>query len=472
MLAVLLVAPLLSQIDATIANVATPSIHTDLGASGAALELIISGYLISFAALLTIGARLGQTHGYKRLFLAGLSIFSLASLACGLAPGPGFLIAARVVQGAGAALMFPQTLTGIQLNFAGGERTRAISFFAIALSAGAVIGQILGGILISADIAGLEWRPIFLVNVPIGAAAIAAGLRYLPADPTRIAIRVDVLGSVVLAAAALLLVVPLSLGHSDGWPAWTWVSLVASVPMIAAFGAVERRAERQGVPPLVNLHAIAARPVLMGLLNLAVTAATYFALLFTLAQYFQVGLGHSALISGLTLVPWVAAFGLAGQIPRRLPVRFAKWAPLAGNLLLTAAYGALGVVSLAGDHDEALLLALLAIGGFGLGVQFSSMLGHVTSSVKPEHAPDISGAGNTMQQIGGALGVAGFGSLYLGQTGAGVTDATHAFGVVGVGLAALALLAAVAAWLAIRTPTVATRTEDAADRRSVSGIEP
>jgi MFS family permease len=472
MLAVLLVAPLLSQIDATIANVATPSIHTDLGASGSALELIISGYLISFAALLTIGARLGQTHGYKRLFLAGLSIFSLASLACGLAPSPGFLIAARVVQGAGAALMFPQTLTGIQLNFSGDERTRAISFFAIALSAGAVIGQILGGVLISADIAGLEWRSIFLVNVPIGAVAIAAGVRYLPADPTRISIRVDVLGSVVLAAAALLLVVPLSLGHSEGWPAWTWASLVASVPMIAAFGAVERRAERRGVPPLVNLHAIAARPVLMGLLNLAVTAATYFALLFTLAQYFQVGLGHSALISGLTLVPWVAAFGLAGQIPRLLPTRFARWAPLGGNLILVVAYAALGVVSLAGSHDEVLLLTLLAVGGFGLGVQFSSILGHVTSSVDPEHAPEISGAGNTMQQIGGALGVAGFGSLYLGQTGVGVTDAAHAFGVVAVGLAALALLAAVAAWLAIRPPRAVTRTAATEDRRPVSGIGP
>jgi len=156
LLGVLLVVPFMSQADATIANVATPSIHTDLGASGAMLELVVGSYLIAFAVLLITGARLGQSHGYRRLLILGVGLFAAASLLCGLAPNPITLVAARVLQGFGAALMFPQTLTGIQLNFTGAQRTRAIGLYALALSAGAVVGQILGGALISADIAGSQ----------------------------------------------------------------------------------------------------------------------------------------------------------------------------------------------------------------------------------------------------------------------------------------------------------------------------
>ena len=175
LLAVLLVAPFLASVDATIANVATPAIRTSLGASGAETELVVGGYLVAYAMLLITGARLGQTHGYKRLFLTGVALFATTSVACGLAPNAGALIAARVLQGGSAAMMFPQTMTGIQLHFNGRARTRAIGLYAIALSAGAVIGQIAGGVLISADIAGTGWRAIFLVNVPVCVALLACG---------------------------------------------------------------------------------------------------------------------------------------------------------------------------------------------------------------------------------------------------------------------------------------------------------
>src|SRR4051794_8780165 len=160
LLPTLLVGPFMAQADATIANVATPSIHADLGASDATLELVIGAYLISFAVLLITGARLGQAVGYRRVFVLGISTFSLASLLCGLAPVPELLVAGRALQGAGAALMFPQTLTGIQLNFAGDDRVRAIGLYALALSTGAVVGQIAGGALIAADPAGIGWRAI------------------------------------------------------------------------------------------------------------------------------------------------------------------------------------------------------------------------------------------------------------------------------------------------------------------------
>ena len=177
----LLIGPFMAQADATIANVATPSIHHSLHASGAALELVIGGYLVAFAVLIITGARLGQTHGYRRVLLCGIAVFSIASLLCGLAPTPALLVAARVLQGAGAALMFPQTLTGIQLRYEGAARKRAIGFYAIALSSGAVVGQIAGGALTSA----IGWRSIFLVNVPIGVVGLLLVKRLSGDEPRR-----------------------------------------------------------------------------------------------------------------------------------------------------------------------------------------------------------------------------------------------------------------------------------------------
>jgi len=250
LLVVLLIAPFMAQADATIANVAAPSIHADLHTTGAELELVIGAYLIAFAVLLITGARLGQIHGYRRVFLLGVGAFTSASLLCGLAPGPIALIAARGLQGAGAALMFPQALTGIQLTFEGAGRVRAIGLYAIALSIGAVAGQVLGGVLVSADVLGSQWRSIFFVNVPVGLAVIAAGARHLPRESAveRGARRVDVAGVATLSAAVLLVVVPLVLGRAEGWPAWTWLSLAASVPAFAGFVAAQRRV-RAAVAP-------------------------------------------------------------------------------------------------------------------------------------------------------------------------------------------------------------------------------
>jgi len=261
---VLLTGPFMAQADATIVNVAVPSVHAGLGASGAVLQLVVGGYLIAVAMLLITGARLGQAYGYRRAFVAGVSVFTLASLACGLAPDPAVLVIARILQGAGAGLMFPQTMTGIQLHFTGQDRVRAIGRYALALSSGAVSGQILGGVLVSAD---------------------------------------------VLAVAALLLVVPLTLGSSAGWPPWAWACLAASLPATAAFAAAENRVARTGRPPLLTMDLLRIPAVRWGLVTMAVATSTYYALMFTLAQYLQGGLGRSPVVSGLTLVPWVAAIG-------------------------------------------------------------------------------------------------------------------------------------------------------------------
>jgi MFS family permease len=433
-LAILLAGPFMAQADISIVNVATPSIHAGLHASGAALELVISAYLIACGVLIITGARLGQTHGYRRMFLLGAGVFGAASLLCGLAPGTGALIAARALQGAGAALMFPQTLTGIQLAFEGEERVRAIGLYALALSSGAVVGMFAGGVLTDA----LGWRAVFLVNVPIAALVVFAGRRVLPADGPRTSRAVDLPGVATLSLALLLLVIPLALGRSEGWPAWTWVSLAACAPALAAFAAAERRA----AAPLMNLRVLARPRVGWALVTLHAATGTYYALLFTLAQYLQRGLGHSASASGLTVLPWVAAFGLAGQVVRRLPARRAHLAPAAGCLLLAAAYATLSALLLAGHHAEGLLVAVLGIGGLGLGLQFSSLIVHLADAVPAGYAPDISGVSTTILQISGTVGVATFGTLYLGLERAG--DVTHAFAVTTAAFAAVALLAAVA----------------------------
>jgi EmrB/QacA subfamily drug resistance transporter len=457
LLAVLLIAPFMAQVDATIANVATPAIHADLGASGAALQLVIGGYLIAFAVLLISGARLGQTHGYRRIFVLGVSVFTLASLLCAVAPSPIVLIVGRVIQGAGAALMFPQALSGIQLNFSGRHRARAIGLYALALSGGAVVGQILGGALISADIAGSGWRAIFLINVPVGAGVLIAALRYLPVDRHRGARRLDLPGVATLSAAMLLFVVPLVVGHSEGWPVWTWAALAASLPAFGLFFAVERRITASGGSPLINVRVLARPAVGWALVTLLAATGTYYALLFTLAQYLQQGLGHSPLVSGLTLVPWVAAFGAAGQLMRRLPPRMTRLAPCVGCLLLAGSYVAISAVLFNGDVSELLLVVLLGAGGLGLGIQFSGLIAHLISAVPTEYAADISGVSSTTVTIGGSIGVAALGTVYLSLVShAGPAHATHAFAITTSVFATVALLASIAAYRATLTNTPRT----------------
>src|SRR5438105_6481787 len=220
--AVLLTALFMNNVDTAVTNVAAPSIGASFHASGAQLQLVVAGYVLAYAMLLITGARLGGIHGYRRVFLVGLAWFTLASVASGLAPGVVPLILARFAQGAGAALMVPQVLIGIQLQFAGAARARAIGFYTVALSAGAVAGQVLGGVLVWSDLFSTGWRPIFLVNLPIGMVLMAAGARLLPPHHGDGKGRLDLGGTATLSTAMLLAVAPLVLGRDQRSAAWAW----------------------------------------------------------------------------------------------------------------------------------------------------------------------------------------------------------------------------------------------------------
>jgi len=424
---------------------------------------VISGYLLASAALIITGARLGAMWGYRRVFLAGVGLFGAASLACGLAPDPVVLVAARVIQGIGGALAFPQVLSGIQRYFdEGPQRTRALGLYSMALAGGAVAGQILGGVLVSADVLGLRWRPVFLVNVPVTLAVVLAGVRVFPADGPADspadgpddgldgrARRLDVPGAATLAGAVLAIVVPLALGRQAGWPAWTWWCLAASLPASAAFVVIEQRRAARGRPLLIAPHLLRRPAIAWGLWPAALTTSTYFALLFTLALYLQRGLGRTAMVSGLTLLPWVIAFAVPGRVLGRLPARTRSWLTLPGCLILAAVYIAISASMFTGGCPQAVLLVLLALGGLGLGTTFSTTLVRLTTAATPRYAADISGVLTTSLQIAGAIGVAAFGTLYLSRiTGPGAPVATHAFGIVTAAFALVAVLAAAAAYRA------------------------
>ena len=425
-LVALLGALVLANVDAAVANIASPSIRAGLHASGGELELVVSGYTLAYAVLLVTCARLGQARGYRRMFLAGLCGFTAASLACALAPDALFLVVARIAAGAAAALMVAQVLTGVQLGLAGRARARALGLYALALSAGAVAGQSLGGLLISADVLGATWRPVFLVNVPGGLVLLWLAWRHLPGEPTGQVstggrIPLDLGGMAVLSAAMLLLVLPLVLGQGDGWPIWTWLSLASSAAAFVCLWHFERRVAARGGRPLVAPGLVARPAIGWGLASQATATGAYFAILFTLALYLQQGLGKSAAYSGLALLPWVAAFGIPGPVLGRLPVRCRALAAPAGALLLAAAFTAIGVSLLTGDTSGALLMTLLGAGGLGLGTEFTGMLSHLTGSVASEHAADVGGLFNTAIRGGGVIGTAAFGTLYLARAGAART---------------------------------------------------
>src|SRR6202047_3132923 len=319
MLVVLLAGQFMALLDVTVVNVAIPTIGRTLHASGAELQLVVAGYTVSYAMMLITGARLGELYGRRRVFLAGVAVFTLASLTCGLAPDVGVLIAARFVQGAGAAAMMPQIMTVIQLRFSGPARARALSAYTAVLSSGFVAGQVIGGVLVTADLFGASWRPVFLVNVPIGLAVLLLLPRVMPADAPGRTRRLDLPGLLVAVPAVCLVVRPLMLGPQEKWPAWSFACIGCGLALVPVFLFVERFVASRGGQPLLSVSVLRAPGLLPGLATMTLLMVTYGGFLFSFAIHLQAGLGDSALRAGLTCAPCAAAFGLCGYFWRRLP---------------------------------------------------------------------------------------------------------------------------------------------------------
>ena len=413
MLIVLLCGQFMALLDVTVVNVAMPTIGRSLHASGAELQLVIAGYTVSYAMLLITGARLGDLFGRRRMFLLGVGGFSLASLACGLAPDIGALIAARFAAGAAAAAMMPQIMTVIQLRFSGPARARALSAYTAVLSSGFVAGQVIGGALVSADLFGQSWRPVFLVNVPIGLAVLLLLPRVMDADVPGRSKRLDLPGLLIAVPAVCLVVLPLMLGHQEHWPAWSLACIGLGLALVPVFLYTERLVASRGGHPLLSVSVFRSPGLLPGLATMTLLMVTYGGFLFSFAIHLQAGLGDSALRAGLTCAPCAAAFGLCGYFWRRLP---ASWHPLltvCGAAVAACGYLALAALLRDGGSGGGLLQVSLVLTGGFLAVSFSPLVTQSLVRVPAHEAADASGLLTTAMQLSQAVGVAVFGSLFL-----------------------------------------------------------
>jgi EmrB/QacA subfamily drug resistance transporter len=415
-LATLLLGAFLSGADFFIVNVALQTIHADLHASPAALQLVVAGYAVPYAVLLVLGGRLGDRFGRRRLFLIGIGAFTVVSLACGLAPSPLALIASRAAQGAAAALMVPQVLATVQATMVGARRARAVALYAATVGLAGVIGPLAGGTLVSLDVAGSQWRSIFLVNVPLGALALALAPRVVPATRHERIPQLDTLGALLLGAALVALLVPLTEGPTLGWPLWT-LALVASAPVAsAAFVVVERRLERSGREPLLPPSLVRLPGIRRGLFLGVLFFAGFGAFMFATAIALQDGLGLDAFRSGLTLAPMSLTFVIASLTNARLAGRYrTRRLITTGALVQAAGLSALiATVSLGWPHlDPPRLAPAIAIAGYGQGLLVSPLFRTILDGVPATRAGAGSGVLSTMQQASLALGVATLGSLFL-----------------------------------------------------------
>jgi MFS family permease len=410
-----LLAAALPLVDFFIVNVALPTIGADLHAGEAVLELVVAGYGLAYAVLLVLGGRLGDLFGRRRMFLGGVAAFGLTSLACGLAPDAWSLVGARVAQGASAAAMLPQVLATIQATTRGARRARAMSLYGATAGLSMVAGQILGGVLVAADIAGSGWRSVFLVNVPVVVVGLFLAVRVVPETRSQHPEPVDGLGTVLLAASLLTLLAPLTEGRAAGWPLWTWLALAAFPFAAGAFWAVERRKDRAGHTPLVPPSLLGLASLRHGLALIVPFSIGFSGFMFVIALALQEGARLGPVPAGLALAPMAVAFLFVSLAGPRLIGRY-------GTRVITAGAVVQGVgvllIALAAWRDWprldfGSLLPGAAVAGAGQALQLPNVLRIVMSEVPPARAGVGSGVMVTTQQSALALGVATIGTLFL-----------------------------------------------------------
>jgi MFS family permease len=415
-LLVLLAAPFLAVLDAFVVLVAVPSIQDQLHASDAGVQLVVAGYGVAYAAFLIAGGRLGDIHGRRKLLVVGFVLFAGTSLLGAAAPNEDVLVLARVLQGASAALMYPQTLALIRVHFTGRDLGVAMAAFGMTLGGAAVAAQLVGGFVVQTNILGFGWRAIFVVALPIGVLATGLALLLVPESRAGGAPRLDLAGVALVTAGLLALVFPLIVGRQLGWPLWTWPLAAGAGLLGGLFVVHQRRLARRGRAPLVSLDLFRVRSIVVGL---AMTLVFYggqvsFWLLLTL--YLQHGLGLSPLNTGLVFTPVALGFFAASLVSPALAQRAGRHVLTGGALGLAAGTGALSELArdAAGSPALPMLLPVLFACGLGFGLVIPSLVTLVLRVVPTDYEGAASGVLVTAQQVAGAVGVALSGILFFG----------------------------------------------------------
>jgi EmrB/QacA subfamily drug resistance transporter len=416
-LAVLLIGAFMALLDTTIVNVAIPTIRSSIGASNATLSWIVSGYALAFGLALIPAGRVGDRLGHKWVFIAGLSLFTIASLACGLAQDDGQLIAARAVQGLAGGMFFTTITALIQLMFADRERGRAFAILGATIGFSTALGPLVGGLIIQAFGAETGWRLVFGVNIPIGIVAVCAAAVFLPSGAESTDSTADWLGLALLTAALVALLTPLIEGQQEGWPWWTSVSMAGGAVLIALFAVWERRLERLEGNPLVPPRLFTHPSFSSGVLLALVYFAAFTSIFFTIALLWQAGLGHTALQSGLVAMPFAVGSIIGAAQSDVLAARFGRSVLICGLGLVAAGITAVWLM-LAHHAPTAYsgweLLAPLLIAGIGSGLFIAPNADFIVATVERRDAGAASGVIGTMQRIGSAVGIAVIGTVLFG----------------------------------------------------------
>ena len=427
-LPVILAGTFMVVLDFFIVNVALPSMQAHLHASNGAIEWVVAGYGLTNAVFLITGARLGDRLGRVRVFTVGLALFTLASAGCGLAGTPEVLVLSRLAQGSASALLMPNVLAIIGVLYDGGDRAKALAAYGMSMGFAAVSGQLIGGILVQANPAGLGWRSCFLINIPIGVAAVVAAPRVIRGGGVNArgqAGGLDLAGTLLATLGLTAIVLPLVEGRAHGWPLWTWLSLAAAPVLLGAFALQQRRVAARGGTPMVPPELFRSRGVTIGLVAQLLFWSGQASFFLVLSLYLQLGRGMSALHSGLVFTILAATYLMTSLKAPALTVRHGRRVLAAGAGMLAVGHLTL-VLTVAGVGVGGSVLALapgLALVGAGMGLGITPLTSLVMAAAPPEHVGATSGVLATMQNVGNAIGVAVVGVLFYGAVSHGFAGA-------------------------------------------------
>jgi EmrB/QacA subfamily drug resistance transporter len=424
-LPVVLIGTFMVVLDFFIVNVALPSIRSGLHASDGAIEWVAAGYGLTSAVFLITSGRLGDLYGRRRIFALGLALFTLSSAFCGVASSSQMLVLSRLAQGGAAALLMPQVLSIIGVLYDGVDRARALAAYGMVMGLAAVSGQLVGGLLLQANPAGLGWRSCFLINVPIGGLALACVPWLVPESRAPALGRLDLAGTALVTLGLTAIVLPLVDGRSHGWPLWTWISLAGAPAILGAFALQQRRLSRRGGSPLLEPSLFSAPGFTAGLLAQLVFWCGQASFFLVLSLYLQLGRGLSALQSGLVFTILAVAYLSASLRAPALTERHGRRVLAAGALVLAAGHLLLllAVADVGVGGSVAALVPGLVLVGAGMGLGITPLASLVMAGMKPEHAGATSGVLATMQNVGNAVGVAVIGVLFFGAAHHGLGGA-------------------------------------------------